>query len=345
MNEKRFGILFIALFIIFIIAFSSFIIIVDPYFHYHKPLSIFHYKMDRSKQRYINDGIVKNFEYDAIIVGTSMVENFQTTQMDTLFGTNSIKVPLTGAYYKEINDLLSTAFAHNDHIQYVVRSLDYSYFFIDKDAYAYSKSTYPRYLYNNNILDDVQYILNKKVFLNTFAITDTAKSTTFDEYSYWGNSVKYGIVDYQRTGKREAIPFSADDLNLLRNNLQQNVIKLIEKHPNTQFYLFYPPYSIYKWDSYNQAGKLYKFLYGEKMITEMLLPYQNVHIFSFLDMYDIVTNINYYKDITHYHPDINLVILNSMKTGLHELTMENYEDYYKEIIPFYINYNYDALFE
>ena len=63
-------------------------IIVDPYFHYHKPIT----KYRLNDERYINDGIARHFDYDAIIIGNSLCQNFSTSQYDELFGTNSVKL-------------------------------------------------------------------------------------------------------------------------------------------------------------------------------------------------------------------------------------------------------------
>lgn len=60
---------------------------VDPFIHYHKPLTnAYFYPLDN--QRSQNDGILKHFEYNALITGTSMTENFKTSELDELFGVN-----------------------------------------------------------------------------------------------------------------------------------------------------------------------------------------------------------------------------------------------------------------
>ena len=82
---------------------------IDPYMHFHKPdTERYFYSLDN--QRSQNDGITKHFDYNAIITGTSMTENFMATEVDSIFNVNSIKVPYSGATYKEINDNLKTAF-------------------------------------------------------------------------------------------------------------------------------------------------------------------------------------------------------------------------------------------
>ena len=56
---------------------SSLVVYVDPYFHYHAPKTdLFFYGL--YNQRSQNDGILRHFDYDAVITGTSMTENFRT---------------------------------------------------------------------------------------------------------------------------------------------------------------------------------------------------------------------------------------------------------------------------
>ena len=114
-SSKQWVVVFVTFFIIILLGIASITIIIDPYFHYHKPLSGLQYPI--SNQRYQNDGILKHFEYDAIIIGTSMTENFKASEFDKIFGVNSIKVPFSGASYKEINDNLKTAIKYNSDIK------------------------------------------------------------------------------------------------------------------------------------------------------------------------------------------------------------------------------------
>ena len=71
-------------------AIAGYIVIVDPFFHYHKPLDGFAYEL--ANERYQNDGIVKHFSYDTVITGTSMTANFKTTDCDAFFGGKCVYV-------------------------------------------------------------------------------------------------------------------------------------------------------------------------------------------------------------------------------------------------------------
>ena len=94
-NSKKWSICCLVFALVILTAAGAMTTVIDPFFHYHAPLDGLQYPIDN--QRYQNDGIVKHFSYDALITGTSMTENFKTSEFDTLFGVNSslvLDVPL-----------------------------------------------------------------------------------------------------------------------------------------------------------------------------------------------------------------------------------------------------------
>ena len=59
----------------------------------------------------------------------------------------------------------------------------------------------------------------------------------------------------------------------------------------------------------------------------------------------MICDLNNYKDILHYHEAVNTQILYWMKDGTGELTWENYEEYCGRMRDFYVQYDYDSLFQ
>ena len=130
---------------------------VDPYFHYHKPdTSAYYYVLNN--QRSQNDGISKHFDYNALITGTSMTENFKTSELDEIFDVHSIKVSYSGGSYKEMNDNLKIALRHNPNLKTIVRCLDMGFFFDSPNRMREDLGKYPTYLYDENPFNDVQYV-------------------------------------------------------------------------------------------------------------------------------------------------------------------------------------------
>ncbi len=352
-NHKKWGIAFFLCTLTLLIILGSITAYIDPYFHYTGPKEGYSYPI--SNQRYQNDGIMKHFTYDAMIIGTSMTQNFKTSEFDRLFQVNSIKVPFNGATYREINDNLKTAVEYNDNLRVVLRCLDYYRLLDAPDNMRYDKSLYPTYLYDKNPFNDVSYLFNKTILFGptrkVLLYTDTGRETTdFDSYGYWQDDYEFGkdaiLKTHTRKEKADEVSAISDaDYQNIFDNITGNVTTLAEENPQIDFYLYFPPYSIYYWDDLNQLGTLEKQLDAEKYAIELLLRYENIHLFSFHSEFDLICDPDNYKDYTHYGADINAQILRWMKDGEHLLTTENYEEYCDTIREFYTNYDYDTLYQ
>lgn len=329
----------------------------DPFFHYHAPLPEYNYPQKvypDNNERYLNDGISRNFSYDGIITGTSMTENFKTSEADELFDANFIKVSYAGAKYKEINDNLKRAYEEDKEIKYIIRGLDCNDLILDKDAMD-ETFDYPTYLYNNNPFDDVSYVLNKSVlFEETLQVTKAkdgnGSSVHFDTYGNWYTfyETKFGapyvLATYQlRKDQTSPIPLTEEEKQILSENLRQNVTELAAAHPETAFYLFFPPYSICYWDLLNNTGQIDRHMEAEKLAIEELLQYPNIKLYSFFDDFELVCNLDHYKDYLHYGESINSLILKRIKKEENLLTQDNYKQYLKKIEDFYHSYDYDSL--
>ncbi len=352
MNEKKYVKLVVSSTILIVLICVLMTVIIDPYFHYHSPLDILAYDIDN--ERYQNYGIVRNFEYDTIITGTSMTENFKTSECDRLFDVQSIKVPMNGAHYNEIDRLISFALEKNENVRYVFRSLDYSMMNEDKDIKRLGEENFPTYLYDDNIFNDVNYVLNKtvlfecvKIVLNTLSGMST---TTFDEYVNWSGDYRYGreavLSNHVHVEQEETNEYlTDDDRKQIVENINYNVEQTIENYPEVEFYLFIPPYSILYWNEVSSKGEVAYHVEMERIVIERLLKHENVRLFSFTNNYNMICDLDNYKDIAHYGEWINSDMLKWMSEGEYELTKDNYETYLLEIEKFYSTYDYDSIFE
>lgn len=352
-KNKKYCIIFLLILGCLLLIVSSITIYIDPYFHYHAPNNKFDYKLEN--ERYQNDGIARHFNYDAIITGTSMTQNFKASEMDLLFGVNSIKISNSGAFFKERFDLISRAIQYNDNLKIVINSLDFAlvYWLMPYDKMRYEN--YPNYLYDDNIFNDVNYLFNKSVLFKDVAkvITNTDRGgfiTSFDQYSNWNAqavfSKKTVLENYSRSDKLENnTKFTVEEQKQVSEMLNKNIINLAVNNPDIEFYYFIPPYSIVWWDDVIRKGEFEKVLLLFDFIFSNLVEIENIKIFSYYDLFDVVTNLSNYKDITHYNQDINSYILNSMYEKTHMITKNNYHSKINEIENFYKNFDYDSIFE
>lgn len=327
---------------------------VDPYFHYHKPkLDKYFYQLDN--QRSQNDGISKHFEYDALISGTSMTENFRTTEADKIFGCNAIKVSYSGGSYKEINDNIKNALESNDNLKTIIRCLDMAAFCSSYDSMRYDLGEYPTYLYDNKLFNDVEYLLNRDIIWGKVCqmMLDNRKEgfkpgiTQFDDYSRWQSYYVFGINAVIPNGitvvETEQTHLSEGERQMIKKNIELNVTSIAAEYPDVDFYYFYSPYSVVEWNEWKTRGILYKMLEAEEYVTELIVPYKNIHLFSFNSRTDITTDLNHYKDSIHYASWINSLILKWMHDGKYQLTEDNYKEYMKQEYDFYTTYDYASV--
>ena len=323
---------------------------IDPFFHYRAPTEGVSYVLD--SERYQNDGILRHFEYDAVIIGTSMTQNFKTSEADALFGTNSVKVPLAGGYFREIGDRLRSGFDSGHEIKQVILSLDMMSVIADKDAVSYDD--YPEYLYDDNIFNDVRYLFNKTVLVD-FTVDNIRRtlagreSESFDEYSSWGHHDVFGrervLASYDRPEQvSEPKQLTEGQLSAIRENLTQNIISLVREHPETTFYCFIPPYSILKIDSWYRTNTQ-DYCYGIYAETaRMLLAEENVRVFCFYDDTELVCDLDSYRDTMHYSGEVNTYMLECMARGEHELSADTLDAYFDSLREYYGAYDFDAIF-
>lgn len=328
--------------------------IIDPYFLYHKPCPGLSYAINN--ERYQNYGIARNFDYNAMIVGTSMTENFKPSELDRLFGVKSVKLPFSGGSHCEVNELLQFAFAHNPDIKMVIRSIDLFKAFEGKDDRDYPEDSYPAYLYDDKRLNDIRYLLNGETFadatVRVLIRTLLHKpSTTLDEYANWNDEYPFGPQGVQANYSRNKVVYtgnndiSEEEYSRIEENIRVNILAIAREHPETMFYLYISPYSIYFFDYVNQMGELDRYLKVEEFILKLLLGQENIKVFSFFTEYDVISDPYHYRDVGHHDQEVNSMILEWMKENRGEITEENIEGFCNTVWEYYHQYPYDELFE
>lgn len=324
--------------------------IFDPYFHFHKPFDFVAYRL--YDERYANDGISRHFEYDAIITGTSMAQNFKPSEVDELFDTKCVKETFSGAGYQELSQNLERALQRNDALKKVFWTVDYNAIIREPDWCGYDN--YPTYLYDDSVWNDTSYIFNKSILyhgvLPNIIMTLTGQpSTTMDEYSSWDKEtgLQYILQSYNRDVITDVLPheLTAEEHIFVRENVQKNLVDLVNKYPDVTFYMFYAPYSICYWDALNNQEAIIRQLEAEYIATELLLECPNVKLYNFNDQYEMITNLHNYRDKEHYASWINTQILEWMAEDVGLVTKENYQERLKQEEQFFLNYDYDSIYE
>ena len=308
---------------VFVLA-GALVYYVDPFFHYHKPLQNFPYVVDNQLTQ--NPGMAEHMEYDSIITGSSMTVNFETDWFKELMDLNTIKPSYSSAYPKDISNILSKVFEEKDD----GTAREVKNVFIGLDIVTYSgdinetKYPIPKYLYDKNPINDINYLLNKDVLLNYVLrpVVDPEPTNLSHVYASWWTDDYYN-EEWVLLNHDAVLSFNPEKLDDhafddgINRNLEVNIIPYIETHPETEFDIFFPPYSILFFNDAIMNNHIEATCNAYIAAGEKLNEYNNVKLYFFPEMGDVITNLNNYADYTHYHPSVNRMMTECFVSGEH----------------------------
>ena len=326
--ERKFIRNFFIRMLILLLAVIAVVVVFDPFYQYHKPLPGL--KAVLTDKEYQCIGTLRNFDYDALIVGSSVCENYNNGWFDTAFGCTSIKAIRSYGATADLCYLLDTAYEEHDP-KYVFYNIDPSSLSASTEP-TYVSSGCPMYLYDRNVFNDYPYFFNKDVLLEKIPYMlafsfigdyDEGNSYNWAQWKNFNEETATGL--YIRLD--EISPMQPETANA--KELAGNIALLtsqVEAHPETTFKFFFSPYSMLWWDNAYRSGELEAVIYNEKQAIRALLAYDNAEIYYYQDDEPVITTLDNYMDMIHFSKDINYYIFDKLSKGEERLTEENYEE-------------------
>lgn len=331
MNKKWTVQLIVSILILmFLVGIINFI--VDPFLQYRQPL--FYKKLFTSEeQRYINAGLIKNYEFDSVLIGSSMVENFSLEKMQkSLDFNNPIKLCLNGGSAYEHKIILENVLKRNK-ISNVLMGLDY-FSYEGPVERMDTRGVLPLYLYDDILSNDYQYIFNidtlKKsieVLVRSYLNKNDPRFSLnhmyswqhlFDEEDFNEDNVVNIYKTSLQNHEKKTYIFEA-----LNQSFKYNTLSIVQKNKNVNFTFIFPIYSVLQYKQMQLDGSFDAYLnFKTRMITE-LLKEDNVQIFDFQIASDIMLNLSNYRDLQHYHSRINSWMLQEIRAGNYKVEWDN----------------------
>jgi len=327
---------------------GSFNYVVDPYQQYRK--ASFYPMLFRKNQRYVNPGLAKTYNYNSVLIGSSMSENFIISEIENnlQFG-KTIKFCISGATSHEEYQILKTAFKHKN-IENVLYSFDI-YSFTGNPSRLRHGKILPSYLYDEIIFNDYQYLLNLDVVtasLRAVIKPFLDKKNLLYNYNYmwqWQHEFedKFGkerVLNgwFANQGSSKKFQKELWRLEKLKLSFDLNLLSLIKDHPETEFILFYPPYSILTFYDWSKNGVLKSSIAFKHYVFEQIKKYDNVKLYDFQVAKEIILDLDNYRDYSHYHQKINTQILKEIKSNNYRVTDENIDNYSEKLLNLVENY-------
>ncbi|WP_199770037.1 hypothetical protein [Helicobacter pullorum] len=330
----------------------------DPLQLFHKP--IFRETTFFGDMRLAARGIIRYYDFDSVILGTSMLENTSAKEAGEKLGGKWVNLSLINSSYDERAVILEYLFGYKKP-QKIIYSLESFTIASIKDSSRFD------YLYDGNPLDDFKVYLNDKFILCALAWRESKDCTGRDleELLKWSNHEDLkilfgGFEKWLKYGKKETIamlknikdtPFVVKkdnfDLEKQRSYIQTYVLDFVAENPKTQFYFIVPTYSrlsyrIGSGDFDNKA--FYNRALNLKWFVQELEKYPNAKIYGF-DTLDYADDVANYRDFIHYNVDMNSLHLDSIKQGKHILDSNNIDSYLKAMEDKIKNYDLKPFIE
>lgn len=301
----------------------------DPFYQYHKPF--FGMKAvlnDRDNQV---PGSIRTFDYDAVLVGSSVAECFDTGYLDEQFGCTTLKVIKASGTTADL--LYYMDMVHdNQEINTVFYCLDISVFMYSTETELITDK-YPRYLHTKNILDDWKYVFNKDVLFEiipkNLALAKAGRNVGGDAYN-WSRDKEFGAEAVKRAYEKPEVNAEpkdfSEDISIIEANIA-NLCNEVESHPDITYYFCMPAYSMAWWDCSVASGLYEEYIYEIRNSVSALLEYDNVYVYDYQVWEDVVCDLDNYMDMIHYTPAVNQMMLEAMVNDENRVTRENLEYY------------------
>nr|WP_315101013.1 hypothetical protein [uncultured Catonella sp.] len=293
---------------LFILIVSIIVYIIDPYFQYRvKDNQYF------LSGRFVSAGLLKNYNYDTLIAGSSMTQNFKMDKFREKLGVMPLHIGLGGMKSSEMLEVVNLA-------EYVGKADTY-FLCIDLSNFiSNTESELYKYLLKDDVLSKLRYSLSYEAWLRFMPVDivlSSAKkmgidlphkftsSMSIDDLENWNDDYKFGKDIVLNNYKNSAFSVSKVDNTDLLNNMKINIDKFLDELQieDKIVNFFFPPYSVLYWVNAQKEGYFESYLEAKKYFVEKATA-KGYNIFDF-QIDELTMNLDNYKDTTHYKQEIN----------------------------------------
>ena len=98
-------------------------------------------------------------------------------------------------------------------------------------------------------------------------------------------------------------------------NIRRHLEPSIAAHPETEFIIYMPPYSVAYWYLMTRNGLSEQQFRSRARVCELLREYPNVKIFDFSCREEWVTDLDHYFDYSHHSGEVSDALMRAIAAG------------------------------
>lgn len=330
MKAKNYAKKWIAFFLagtIFVLAIMSGITYrIDPYFQYRIKDNT--YFLTAS---FVNPGIIKNYDYDTLIIGSCMVGNFDMERFRQDLGMNAVKIESGGMGKEATLQYLNYANKVGRAQSYFINIDIASFHDVGPDA--------KEYLMKDDIISRMKYFLGYetwfrfipvdvglmvyKAWKGEFPPGKFSQRTSIDRNGEWSTDVQFGeeiALSNHETGLFGIPEVNSDELYATMIEQIDGFLSQIE-FSNAEYNFIFPPYSILLWCDAQDKGYYDAYINAKKYMIRQLLD-KGCTVYDFQSA-DLILDLNNYMDASHYSSDVNNWMTDCFVQGQYIVTEDN----------------------
>lgn len=229
----------------------------------YDPMQIFH-KSFLKEERFFSEmrlgarAIIKHYDFDSYILGTSMLQNTSAKEANRRLGGNWVNISPAASTTKERGIILNYLFRYQN-----PKALIYSL-----DSFGDKVSTKPNFqlLYDESLLNDFEAYLNDRFIICALTLSKKEKcigKENLETLLQWireekhqkrlggfENWIQYNPDIFKREPLKslpqsKPVEFNPNRIDVSKEEklLETFLLSFIRKYPNTYFHLILPPYS------------------------------------------------------------------------------------------------------
>lgn len=294
---------------------------VDPFTYYHQPWT----PINLSKnQRYANPGLARNQDYELALVGTSHVMEISSTRLSEITGKPSINLPFTAGLIREMAELVRLILNENK-ASTIMLEMNFPSFSLGDVVSSYPDE-FPEFLYRPRMEMPFRYLVSFDTLRTSLEALDEPGRVTLDTKDdiggrQYGRDRVVSVWNYQvRTWDQKRLEFWAGHQANIQSPeaiLEARLVPLFVAHPDVNFELFLPPTSIlfFLHHASLSANDFERWLEFRNLLGELSDRFENVSLHDFQTDFATITDLDNYRDLGHYNPQILEQLIERIVSG------------------------------
>ncbi len=287
-------------------------------------------------------GLINNYDFDSIILGTSMMKGSSAQEASDQLGGRFVNLSTDGSDLFERNIILKYAL-RKKHIKQIIFSFDTGLNLNTRKINRKFPLEKFDFLYDKNPANDLKAYWNDKYLKCLLTFSESSKCignkrklirpTSWFETIYLRNKEISGIDNWTTNPKgRGKNVYSrikkhlkqkhkinkkyAKDTKEAFDIISTQLLSTISNNQDVTFHIIFPPYSRFLYSLWKKENPK-KYLSYQKTLRHLSSEsnkYKNLKVYVFDDL-DYLSDINNYRDMRHYNLEMNSKILEYIKAG------------------------------